>query len=251
MQPENVQTPAPVAPEAAPTPAPEPAPAPVAPPSTPGIANAPVIPEPAPAPAPQTTDTPAPVDTPTPAPAPNGSDTKTMTFDEYLDSLTKDVKPVELPNPKDVPADDPEGLANFFEEYGNKIVEKARQEGQVQTIRQNAEAQAWSEVFTKYPEIKDNAVLRDTIHSIRVGEYSRGVSKSPIEVADQLVATLHNEYRKGQNDQQVTTQVVDSQPLGGGGAPAPQVQVDYEALQTGGTNGAVAQLEALIAAGKI
>lgn len=253
--PAPVVTPA-IAPEGialspAPAPAPvEPAPVPQPAPVEPSPAPAP---EPTPAPAPVPTDpTPAPAPTdPTPAPAPDPTPTDTLTYDQYLESLTKDIKPVELPKPSDVNADDPEGLVKFFEDYGNKIIERAQQESQKQAVIREAEGLAWNDVFTKYPEIKDNASLRDTIHNIRMGAFSRGQSLSPLQVADGLIASLHAEYKKGINDNQVTTTIQASQPLGGGGQPAPEPAVNYEALHTGGTAEAVNQLEALIRAGKI
>ena len=180
-----------------------------------------------------------------PAPQPQ------MTYDEYLDSLTKDMPAVELPKPTEVDNGDPEGLTKFFEDYGQKILEQARQEQQKQTILQNAERDAWNDVFTKYPEIQKNQDLRDTIHNIRMGAYSRGKSLSPIQAADALVGTLHTEYKKGVNDTNVQTRVVDSQPLNGGGQAPAAPEVNYEALQTGGEQAAVAQLEALMRAGKL
>lgn len=245
-------------------------------PFTPGIANG------VPQPAPQPVENPQPQEQPAvqptepqpqanpqePAPQPNPQAPQNpqnpqptqqapqenkpqLTYDEYLDSLTKDIKPIEMPKPTDVNKDDPDGLVKFFEDYEQKILEKARQENQKQAIVQSAERQAWGEVFTKYPEIQNNTDLRDTIHNIRMGAYSRGQSLSPIQVADALVGTLHKEYKKGVNDTNVQTRVVDSQPLNGGGQPPQQAQVNYEALQSGGEQEAVRQLEALMASGKL
>lgn len=256
MNPENVQPTAPAAPTPAPVEAPQPAPQPTAPLApTPGIQNSPA-PQPnqfeqpsAPAPvenpaAPADPNAPAP--TPAPAPAPK------MTYDQYLDSLVGDIKPVELPKPTDVPADDPDGLVKFFDDFGDKIIQRVTQEQEKATRVQTAEATAWKDAFTKYPEIESNAELRGIVHNIRMGAFQRNENMSPTEAADQLVQTLHNEYRKGQNDERVTTTVVASQPLGGAGQPAPQgATVNYEALHTGGRAEAVNQLEALIRDGKI
>lgn len=272
MQPnENVQ------PNVTPTQDPAPQPAPQAPAFQPGISNgytAPTEPtqaqptEPAQQPAAQPTqptEPTAPQPTPTeptqpaqptqqPAQEPAAQPTETrqqLTYDEYLDSLTKDFQPVELPKPTDVDNSDPDGLVKFFDDYGNKLLERAQQEAQKQAIVQNAEREAWGKVFTKYPEIQNNPDLRDTIHNIRMGAYSRGQSLEPIQVADALVGSLHNEYKKGVNDSNVQTKVVDSQPLNGGGQPPVQAEVNYEALQNGGEQAAVMQLEALMRAGKL
>lgn len=276
----NPNEPAPQSPATEPQAAPQ-----AAPTFTPGIANGVQTPQPAPAEPtqqqPQVTtqvqDTPQPNAAPQPAPQPTSQEVSTatpqepssqptqnvpepaqptqntqqMTYDEYLESLTKDIPTVEMPKPTDVDQKDPDGLVKFFDDYSEKLLEKARQDNLKQSIVQNAEREAWGQVFTKYPEIQNNNDLRDTIHNIRMGAYSRGQSLSPIQVADALVGTLHTEYKKGVNDTNVQTKVVDSQPLGGGSQAPVAPEVNYEALQTGGEQAAVAQLEALMAAGKL
>lgn len=235
-----------------PTPAaPEPAPAPAAPVAEPPAPAAPVPPvDPAPAPAP-TGQEPAPVDPAATPPAPVDPKPAELDYDEYLKSLTKDIQEPELPKATDVKVDDPDGLDKFFTDYGEKLVEKAMTKMNKNTIVQAVEAKAWGEVFQKYPEIQENQQLRDTIHNIRMGAYARGQSLSPVQVADQLVGTLHGEYKRGVNDTNVQTRVQASQPTGGA-TPAPAAAaVNYEALQDGGTNEAVKQIEALMAAGQI
>lgn len=245
----NAPTPiAPVAPAA-----PEPV-APIAP--TPGISNSPApIPEPIAAPV---EPAPAPAEVPlepaAPQPAPTALPTtepKKLTYEEYLDSLVGDIPTVELPKPTDVPADDPDGLVKFFDDYGNKLMERMAQEQQRTTRIQEAEAKGWGDAFAKYPEIKDNAKLRDIVQNIRVGAFQNNQSMTPLEASEQLVDTLHNEYRKGQDDQRVTTQIVASQPLGGGSTAPVASTVNYQALQDGGRNEAVNQIEALMRDGKI
>lgn len=264
----NPNEPAPQAPATEPQAAPQ-----AAPTFTPGIANGvqappqpaptepqpqvnptPQEPAPQPAPQPQAQEPSAPVTQPTQnpqEPAVPAVNTPQLSYDEYLDSLTKDIKPIETPNPTEIDQKDPEGLVKFFAEYKKSIIEESKQENLKQAIVQNAEREAWGQVFTKYPEIQNNNDLRDTIHNIRMGAYSRGQSLSPVQVADALVGTLHTEYKKGVNDTNVQTKVVDSQPLGGGSQAPVAAEVNYEALQTGGEQAAVAQLEALMAAGKL
>lgn len=261
MQPNENQPQAQPAPQAQPT-------------FTPGVANSQPLPpaqEPAPQPAPQADPAPAPAPTPTPEPTPQPAPVEPGTqpaqnpvepakpvetkpqfnYNEYLDSLTKDIKPVEMPKATDVNHEDPDGLNKFFTELADKTVEKARQEFQKEQIIQTAESRAWQEVFTKYPEVQENTKLRDTIHNIRMGAYSRGESVSPVEAADALVGTLHNEYKKGINDTNVQTRVQASQPLNGGGNPQPTPAINYEALQEGGRDAAVMQLTQMINDGKI
>lgn len=259
-QPTNVPTPAPAAnPE--PTPAPAPSNEPVAPaPFTAGIANdvpvftqpteptAPVEPTPTdPQPAPQ--PTPAPAANPAPEPAPQP---KVNSYEEYLESLVGKPEEFTVPKPQDVPADDPEALNKFFSEYGEVIKKDILSQVNRQAAVQNFEAVEWNKAFTKYPEIKDNAKIRDTIHSLRMGAFSRGEVMSPTQAADFLVGALHDEYKKGVNDTKVTTEIVDNQPTHiGTGAPAAPTGVNYNALQDGGTEAAIRELESLMAAGKI
>lgn len=235
-------------PQLQPAPAPEPAPQPT--------------PSPEPQPAPQPTE-PQPQPNPTeptpqvnPQPQPTTDPTRQqLTYDEYLESLTKNIpEPPKLPNPSEVKEDDPEALAKFFEDYGNAMEQRLIARQQQQVVVQQAEGTAWREVFAKYPEIEANPTLRDTVHRIRVGAYQNGESLSPIQVADALVGTLHNEYRKGTNDTLVQTRVQNSQPLNGGGQPPAVPAINYEALQQpgqAGTDAAVGQLEAMIRAGQI
>lgn len=263
-----------VTPTAQPTPQPTPAPAP-----TPGIGMAPnyqptPAPDPAPQPAPQpepnqpapqTEPQPQPAPQPTPQPdgtvpqqnpqpQPTQEPVKTQqSYEEYLDSLTK-ADPIELPKPTDIDKDDPEGLVKFFEEFGKATEARARQAMQQESAIQRAETDAWNEVFTKYPEIKENKALRDTVHNIRMGAYNSGQLLSPLQVADGLVGTLHDAYKKGINDNQVQVRIQDSQPLNGGGNPPAPSGVNYENIQLPGQAGmdaAVSELQKLIDAGKI
>lgn len=239
---------------------------------TPGIGmapNYPPMPEPTPAPTPEPAPAPTPEPAPQPTPPADGTtpiqneptpavptETKPqLTYDEYLDSLTQKIpKPAEFPKPTEIDQNDPEALVKFFEEYGRVTVERAQAAMQEQQVVQTAEARAWKEVFTKYPEIENNPQLRDTIHNIRMGAYHQGQSHSPLQVADALVGTLHAEYKRGVNDTNVQTRIQDSQPLNGGSNPQPAPAVNYEALQQPGQAGidaAVQQLEAMIRAGKV
>lgn len=251
MNPENVPT-QPTVPEPAPTP-------------TPGIGNAPSYtppeqPQPAPSeptpqpsepqPAPQPAEPqPAPAETEQPQPAP-----KVQSYDEYLESLIGNIQPPEVPKATEVNGEDPEALNKFFENFGEAIEKRVAAQMQQQEVIRSAEAQAWNDVFTKYPEIKDNQELRDTVHNIRMGAYASGKSLSPVQVADALVGTLHSEYKRGINDQQVQTRVQASQPLNGGGQPVPAPKINLEALQQPGNAGfdsAVNQIQSMIDSNRI
>jgi len=235
---------------------------------TPGISNG--IPQPAPEPTPQPVDpTPAPVD-PTPAPqpveTPQPTDpqpqpavtpTPSPDYDAYLDSLingagaTPDA--IELPKPptQEQLENDDQALNKFFGDLVDTAVKKAMTEGTKQSTIREAEATAWEETFVKYPEIKEDKKLRDMIHNVRMGAYQRGTSLSPTQAADELIGTLHAQYKRGVNDTNVTTSIRDSQPLGGGTqTPSPQ-GVNLAALHDGGDQAAVIELTKLIEANKI
>lgn len=184
-------------------------------------------------------------------------DTSQVDYDAYLDSLiSQNTKPAEeikvptAPTAEQLESDD-QALTKFFGELVDTAVQKALNEGQKQTTIREAEQRAWNDVFGKYPEIKDSKGLRDTIHNIRVGAYQRGQALSPLQVADQLIGDLHEQYKKGVNDTNVTTTIRDSQPLGGG-TQAPTAQpVNYARLHDGGEAAAIDELTKLMSQGKI
>jgi len=173
----------------------------------------------------------------------------TQTYEEYVNSLMQDIPDVDLPKPSDVPENDPDALVKFFDDFGQKIVEKAQNEAARNNRFQQIEAQAWRDAFTKYPELQKNQQLRDTIHNIRVGAFAQGNSLSPTQVADGFFGTIGQEYKRGVNDTNVQTRTVEAQPLNGGGVTPPAPTVNYEALQDGGVNEAVNQIQRLMDAG--
>lgn len=219
--------------------------------------------EPAPQPTPQPEPQPAPQPSePTPQPQPSEPQPQPqaqqpqpqqLSYDEYLEQALNS-NPAPIPKATEINGEDPEALNKFFEDFAAGVVKQAEERFQQREAVRNIEAQAWKEVFTKYPEIEGNAELRETVHNIRMGAYATGKSLSPLQVADALVGTLHNEYRRGINDNQVQTRVQASQPLGGNGQPVPEPKVNLEALQQPGVAGfdsAVQQIQAMIDTGKI
>lgn len=248
--PTNVPTnePAPQAPQPAPQPAPEP------PTFTPGVANDVVLTPQQPTEPQAAPQEPTPQQDPNPQPQPQPQNPqepapKAQTYEEYLESIVGKPQDIEVPKASGVA--DPAELDKFFDEYGAAIRNQVMQEVRQSQAVQNYERQEWDKVFSKYPEVKDNTAIRDTIHSMRLGAFNRGEGMTPLQAADFLVGALHNEYKKGVNDTNVQTEVAQAQPLNGSGAPAPDVGVNYGALQDGGRDAAVTQLEQLIAAGKI
>lgn len=227
----------------------------------PGIATAPKpvaqpetqTSEATPAPQPNSQETPQQTENPeTPEPKPEAP--QTQSYEEYLDSLTKDFATPEVPKPTDdkykTGSDD--DLVNFFADFEKSIIEKQRVENQRQQAYQQAEQKVWGDAAKKYDEIGSNSDLRDTIQNIRVGIYQNtGKMLTPTEVADQLIGTLHNQYKKGVNDTNVQTQVVNSQPMNGGGKPQPTASTDYNAVQSGNQDAVVGEVEKLIQQGLV
>lgn len=222
----------------------------------PGIATAPKPVEQPETQAPQPTSDPTPqqtTDNPeTPAPTPETP--QTQSYEEYLDSLTKNLTVPEVPKPTDdkYKTGNDDDLVNFFADFEQSIIEKQRVESQRQQAYQQAEQKVWGDATKKYDEIGTNSDLRDTIQNIRVGIYQNtGKMLTPTEVADQLIGTLHNQYKKGVNDTNVQTQVVNSQPMNGGGKPQPTVATDYKAVQSGNQDAVVGEVEKLIQQGLV
>lgn len=201
--------------------------------------------------APQDSDNQQPTQQPeTPEPA------KQQTYEEYLDSLTKNAPEApKIPDPNDpkYKTGNDEDLLQFFTDYEQSIKDSWRAEQQQQAIYQQAEQKVWGEAATKYPELNTSADLRETIQNIRLGiQQNTGKIVSPLEVADQLIGTLHNQYKKGINDQNVQTQIVNSQPTNGGGRPqVADNRINYEKVQSTNQNDVVSEVEKLISMNKI
>lgn len=242
-----------------------------APEYTPGIALSQPTP-PAEAPAEAPAETPAPAENPAEAPQPAANSSETpapanpsnppaetpapqMSYEEYLDSLLKDLPEAPAtPNPSDekYKTGKDEDLVQFFTDFEQSIIQKSQAEQQRAAALQQAESKYWGDASGKYPEIASDSDLRNTIQNIRMGSMqTTGKLPTPLEVADALIGTLHNQYKKGVNDTNVQTQVVASQPNAGGSRPQTSEQINYEAVQSGNQGDLVGEVTKLINMGKI
>lgn len=204
--------------------------------------------------APQTADSPAETQAPQEAQSPATQTPPSQTYEEYLDSLLKDVPEVTTPKPDDekYKTGKDDDLVQFFSDFESSIIQKSQAEQKRAQALQQVETKFWGEASQKYPELASDASLRDTVQNIRMGSYqTTGKMPTPVEVADALIGTLHNQYKKGINDQNVQTQVVASQPNSGGSRPQTTEQINYDAVQSGNQGDLVGEVTKLINMGKI
>lgn len=177
------------------------------------------------------------------------------TYDQYMARVTANVPQAPTqPDPESVDPNDPQAIKGFFDELVNTAVQRAQSETARSSAVQNAERQAWDDAFNKYGSLKDNKQLRDTVHTIRMGYFQRGVALTPTQAADKLLESLGHERRAGAAGAQVVTTYEQVQPNGGGsGAPIPtelDTKNTLEAVQTGGETALAEILDAQIKNGK-
>jgi len=172
-----------------------------------------------------------------------------------MDSVTKGIgdEPT-VPDPNKIDPNDEAGIKNFFDDLVNTAVAKAEQKTQRNQAIQNSERTLWDSAFDKYGSLRENKQLRDMVHSIRMGEFQRGVAITPTQAADRLLNALQSQYQKGVADNAVVTTIQDVQPNGGGSAPI-QTTTDmdnvYTRIQTGGETALADYLDGQIKAGNI
>lgn len=192
----------------------------------------------------------APVEQPAPQPQ-----EQYQSFEEYMDSVTQGIgEEPTVPDPNKIDPNDEAGIKNFFDDLVNTAVAKAEQKTQRNQAIQNSERSLWDSAFDKYGSLRENKQLRDMVHSIRMGEFQRGVAITPTQAADRLLNALQSQYQKGVADNAVVTTIQDVQPNGGGSAPI-QTTTDmdnvYTRIQTGGETALADYLDGQIKAGNI
>lgn len=210
-------------------------------------------------PTPQPTDTTPTEPQPTPqepaqTPAPQPTQ-EYETYDEYIARVTANVPPAPTqPDPETINADDPQAIKGFFDELVNTAVKRSNSEVARQGAIQAAERNAWDAAFDKYGSLRSNKQLRDTVHTMRMGYFQRGIALSPTQAADKLLESLGQERRAGAAGAQVVTTYEQVQPnSGGSGAPVTtnlDKQSTLEAVQTGGETALAEIIDAQIRAGK-
>lgn len=138
------------------------------------------------------------------------------TYEQKVERALASLPPVpEAPKLSSVNADSPEEVETFFKNWAESIKAEVRQEGDRARVFQNMEAEAWQEAFNKYPTLKSDRSLRDTVHALRVGNHSSGVYQTPLQAAESLLTSLNKRYKEGVTDSNVISTIESSQPTGG------------------------------------
>lgn len=178
------------------------------------------------------------------------------TYDQYMARVTANVPqaPVQ-PDPEQIDPNDPAAIKGFFDDLVNTAVQRSNHEIARKTAMQTAEKAAWETAFDKYGSLRTNKALRDTVHTIRMGYFQRGIALTPTQAADKLLESLGQERRAGAAGAQVVTTYEQVQPNGGGsGAPVPtnlDNKTVLERVQTGGETALADILDAEIKAGRL
>ena len=161
--------------------------------------------------------------------------------DRYLNDLSGVVSSdgiKDLPDISKIDGNDPAAIQQWFKDYAETIEHNAMAKAERKARMQTIEQRAWNEAFDKYPSIKTNKNLRDTVHAIRIRAFQQGNPISPTQAAQQLLESLNAQYRQGQADSKVQSQTVQVQPQFGGTqtptAPSGIQQDDLVAVQDGG-----------------
>ncbi len=178
------------------------------------------------------------------------------TYDEYMARVTANVPAAPAsPDPETIDPNNPAAIKGFFDDLMNTASARAEANYARKTAIKDAEKQAWDTAFEKYGTLRDNKQLRDTVHTIRMGYFQRGIALTPTQAADKLLESLGQERRAGAASAQVVTTYEDVQPnAGNSGAPVPttldQANI-MERVQTGGETALADILDAEIKAGRL
>lgn len=183
------------------------------------------------------------------------SEPQYQTFEQYMESVTQGIPEAPAaPDPSKIDPNDEAGIKNFFDDLVNTAVERASAVTQRNTAIQNSERALWEEAFEMSPSLRKNTELRDTVHSIRMADFRKGIATTPAQAAQKLVNILRGQYQAGVADTQVVTTIQQTQPQGGGGQPI-QTTTDadnvYKALQVGGEDALAQYLDSQIKAGNL
>lgn len=240
----------------APTPAPAPEPQPFVPPT--GDPN-PVEPAPQPTePAPQPTaptEPAAPATPAAPAEPVQPAAPQQESYEEYMARVLADIpQAAEPPKLETVNQEDPAAVEQFFADLVASAVQQAEANVEKKYAVREAETRGWNEAFDAYPSLRQNHALRETIHNIRMGSFSRGIAMTPKQAAEHLLATSHADYQRGIADNQVHTKIENVQPTNGSSVEVPQVTTtddQLRAIQTGGEAALAAILDAEVKAGRL
>lgn len=206
-------------------------------------------------PTPQPTQPTEPVQ-PTPQAQPQVAPTADYeTYDEYMARVTASVPAApSRPDAKNIDANDPDAIEGFFDELMKTAEQRFESNYSRKNAIQTAEKSAWDAAFSKYGSLRDNKPLRDTVHTIRMGYFQRGIALTPTQAADKLLESLGQERRAGAAEAAVVTTYEQVQPNSGGSGAPVQTNLDttniLESVQVGGEAALAEILDAQIKAGR-
>lgn len=178
-------------------------------------------------------------------------------FNQYLDSVIggNANQPAQAPDLDSIDQNDPAAIKQFFEDWGKSIKEQAIAEVQKENALVTAERKAWDSAFDKYPTLRNNPELRDTVHNIRMGSFQNGVAITPTQAAEKLLSAINARYQAGVADTKVVTTIQDAQPQGGDNVQVIPTEGNreqvLESFQTGGEAALAAYLDNQIKSGKL
>lgn len=221
---------------------------PVQAPATPALAVEPGQPQTPPT---QTPPTQQPAQ-PTPAiPQPD----QFQSYEDWQKEVLKGVPEVPAaPDASKVPQDDPAAIKGFFDDLMGTAEKRFEAKFERKNAIQAAEKKGWDEAFSKYETLKTNKNVRDMVHNIRMGYFSKGIAITPTQAAQKLLESLNTSYKQGMTDNQVTTTIENVQPVGGQGTPIPTTldkNAALTAVQDGGEQALASMLDAEVKAGRL
>lgn len=144
-------------------------------------------------------------------------------FENWLDS---EYPMPELPDINAIAQDDPAALQNFFVEYDKASRGRVAVEAERRELKSAKEEILWQEVHAKYGNLRHAPNVMQTVKQMYEGARSMGNAVTPLQVVDQYVGTLNNNFQRGYQANNTQVQIRQSQPLpNGGGSQTPPTPV--------------------------
>jgi hypothetical protein len=159
-------------------------------------------------------------------------------YESYIESVLQSIPDAPpIPDLSTIKSDSPEDVNEWFKTYASTIQENIKVEMQRSEAIKTAESNAWTQALDKYPSMKGNKKILDTVQAIRMAKWNAGIALSPTEAAEELIGSLQGEYKRGITDNQVHSNIEQVQPSAGGSstviAPADSVE-ELRSVQSGG-----------------
>jgi len=161
-----------------------------------------------------------------------------QSYEERVNNYLKQIpEPAPIPDISKYNGDNDEDVQKFFADFSQSIISQLEQKNERARAVQTMETEVWEEAFKKYPSLRTNKVMRDTVHTIRTGNHVQGKYITPTQAADTFLQGLNQQYNQGVVDSQVQQRIEQVQPMGGQtNAPVQMVSKNDEllAVQEGG-----------------